>query len=284
MDGVSAWRQTIWSGRSRRKSMVRGALHIHSTYSDGEYTLAELRAELRALGCRFAFVTDHADWLDEERVRSYRDECASLSDADFLFIPSLEYPCAGRMHILGYGVASLIGSDQPETVIAEIRRLGGLSVVAHPRSEAFDTIERFQPLPDGIEVWNTKYDGQYAPRPATFELLRRMRARDPVVRAFYGLDLHWRKQYRHLFVDVEAEGLTPDALLTALSQGAYHGTKDGLRLPSSGAIAEDLLARFARINRRSGQMRGWIGHVKQVIDRSGVPFPASLKAQLRRIF
>lgn len=264
--------------------MFRGALHVHSTYSDGEFTLAELRDELRALGCRFAFVTDHADWFDEERVQRYRDECASLSDPDFLFIPSLEYSCCDRMHILGYGVAALIDSDQPETVIADIRRLGGLSVVAHPRTVAFDAIERFDPLPDGIEAWNTKYDGQYAPRPATFELLRRLQARNPAVRAFYGLDLHWHKQYRRLFVDVEATVLTPEALLTALSGGAYNGVKDGIRLPSSGAIPEDLLARFARANRRSSQMRGWIGQVKRVIVRTGLPVPASLKAQLRRIF
>ena len=50
--------------------------------------------------------------------------------------------------------------------------------------------EQFEPLPDGVEVWNTKYDGQYAPRPGTFELLGRLKTRRPDVRAFYGLDLH----------------------------------------------------------------------------------------------
>jgi aryl-alcohol dehydrogenase-like predicted oxidoreductase len=50
---------------------------------------------------------------------------------------------------------------------------------------------RFDPLPDGIEVWNSKYDGRYAPRPGTFEMLARTKVRRPDVRAFYGQDLHW---------------------------------------------------------------------------------------------
>ena len=40
--------------------MLRGALHIHSTWSDGEFTLSELRHILVGAGCRFACVTDHA--------------------------------------------------------------------------------------------------------------------------------------------------------------------------------------------------------------------------------
>jgi predicted metal-dependent phosphoesterase TrpH len=172
--------------------MLRGALHIHSTYSDGEFTLGELRDVLSADGCRFACVTDHADWFDADRLRSYRLECEERSDADFRFIPGLEYSCLDRMHILGYGVTSLMDSVDPGYVMAGIRRNGGLAVVAHPRNDAFDSIECFDPLPDGIEVWNSKYDGQYAPRRSTFALLGRLQARRPDVRAFYGLDLHWR--------------------------------------------------------------------------------------------
>jgi len=264
--------------------MLRGALHVHSTYSDGELTLAELRVTLRAAGFRFACVTDHADWFDGPRLEAYVGECRARSDADFLFIPGLEYSCANRMHILGYGLPQLIHADNPEHVIREIRRQGGLAVVAHPKNDAFDAIEKFEPLPDGVEVWNTKYDGQYAPRPGTFALLRRLKVRRPDVRAFYGLDLHWRNQNRQLCVDVVSERLDADALLSALRRGEFVATKDGVRLPSTGLLPADVMGRFERINARSRRMREWVGALKAVVDRLGLRVPPGIKSQLRRIF
>ena len=86
--------------------MLQGALHIHSTYSDGELTLAELRQVFVAAGCRFACVTDHAEAFDDARLEAYRRECDEQSDDRFRFIAGLEYTCEGRMHVLGYGVTT----------------------------------------------------------------------------------------------------------------------------------------------------------------------------------
>jgi hypothetical protein len=264
--------------------MLQGALHIHSTYSDGEFTLGELRDVLSAGGCRFACVTDHADSFDAGSLGAYRLECEERSDADFRFIPGLEYSCANGMHILGYGATSLIDSVDPGRVIADIRRNGGLAVVAHPKNDAFESIERFEPQPDGIEVWNTKYDGQYAPRRGTFALLDRLQARRPDVRAFYGLDLHWRNQYRGLFTEVACEVLDRDSVLVALRRGDYVGIKAGLRLPSTGVLSAQMLERFDAAQGRSQRMRRCLGWAKSWLDRSGIVMPAPIKAQLRRIF
>jgi hypothetical protein len=264
--------------------MLQGALHIHSTYSDGELTLGELRDVLVASGCRFACVTDHADSVDADGLRAYRLECEERSDADFRFIPGLEYSCVNRMHILGYGVTSIIESVDPAHVIAEIRRNGGIAVVAHPKDDAFDAIERFDPLPDGIEVWNSKYDGQYAPRRGTFALLGRLQGRRPDVRAFYGMDLHWRNQYRGLFTEVACEAPDRDSVLAALRSGSYVGLKAGLRLPSTGTLSPEILKRFDAAHARSQRMRRCLGRAKSWIDGSGIAIPAPIKAQLRRIF
>jgi hypothetical protein len=264
--------------------MVKGVLHIHSTYSDGEFSVAELRDLYLDAGCRFACVTDHADWFDEQRLADYRRDCEKHSDDQFRFIPSLEYSCADRMHILGYGVTTLINSVDPETVIAQIMDLGGLAVVAHPRDTAFDGIERFDPLPDGIEVWNSKYDGRYAPRPATFALLKRLRQRRPAMRAFYGQDLHWRRQYRGLLTVLSGDGHDRNAVLAELRCGTYVGEKDGLRLPSDGVLETTLLARFERQHERSHSLRLVIKRAKDSADRLGLKVPSGVKAQLRRIF
>lgn len=87
-----------------------GALHLHSTYSDGEFTLTELRDALREQGCRFACVTDHAEFFDEARRDAFIAECERLSSDEFRFVPGLEFNCRDKMHILGYGVTELVES------------------------------------------------------------------------------------------------------------------------------------------------------------------------------
>jgi hypothetical protein len=266
--------------------MLQGALHIHSTYSDGEFSLAELRELFLEAGCRFACITDHADAFapDGGRLDAYRLECAARSDARFRFIPGLEFTCVDRMHVLGYGITTEIDSADPEEVIRRIRELGGLAVVAHPKDSAFPAIERFDPLPDGIEVWNSKYDGGGGPRPATFALLGRAKMRRSDMRAFYGQDLHWRRQYRGLFVMVEADAPERDAVLAALAEGRFSGMKDDLRLPSDGVLAPALLAAFERTHQRSQRLRAWMRRAKIGIEQIGLGVPRPIKAQLRRMF
>lgn len=265
--------------------MIKGVLHLHSTWSDGDLTIPELRDVFVEAGCRFACITDHSDWLDDERLAAYRAECDAYSDERFRFVASLEYSCADRMHILGYGVTAPIQSMDPETVIRHIQAEGGLAVIAHPKDTAFDAIERFDPMPDGIEVWNSKYDGRYAPRPGTFALLARLQARRSTIRAYYGQDLHWRRQYRGLYAYVDVDRPDRAAILAALASGAYSGMKDDLVLPSDGVLAPGLLASFERRQRRTQAMRAVARQTKRwVVDGLGVPMPAGVKAQLRRIF
>ena len=264
--------------------MLKGAMHMHSTYSDGEFALPELREIFLADGCSFACVTDHAEYFDEASIRRYVEQCESLSDDKFAFIAGLEYRCERNMHILGYGATQLTPATDPQEVIRYINSQNAVSVIAHPKDDSFAWIESFETLPLGIEAWNTKYDGRYAPRPGTFALLQRLRQRHPEMLAFYGQDLHWKKQYRGMFVELDCELAKPQAILTALASGNYFGQKDVYRLPSSGIIAEELLVEFGPDHDRSNRLWRIIKGSKQVLDRAGIKVPASIKAQLRRIF
>ena len=100
--------------------MLKGAIHIHSTYSDGELTLAELRDVMIASGCGFVCMTDHAEFSDDAKLDAYVRECESLSDDQFRFIPGLEFTCDNRMHVLGLGVTSLADTTDPQAVIRHI--------------------------------------------------------------------------------------------------------------------------------------------------------------------
>ena len=264
--------------------MLNGAIHVHSTYSDGEFTLAELREVYVALGCRFVCMTDHAEYFDAVKLESYVGECKSLSDDRFRFVPGLEFTCDNRMHVLGFGAPRLAGTTDPQAVIRHIKRTEGLAVIAHPMDSAFAWIESFDELPDGIETWNTKYDGRYAPRPQTFELLNRLQQRSPLMRAYYGQDLHWKHQHRGLLNCVEADFMQPGAILAAFRRGDYCALKGSLELPSSGLLPAEMKREFGEVNRRDANKRKLLKNAKKWIDRVGIKVPGGLKARVRRIF
>jgi len=290
---------------------MRAALHMHSTYSDGEFTLTGLRGIFLDAGCRLIAVTDHAESFDRERLARYQGECADLSDDRLRLVPGLEFSCRNRMHVLGYGVTVRCDSDEPADVIRHIADQGGVSVIAHPRDDFFDWIRNLEPLPDGIEAWNSKYDGRHAPRPQTFELIRELRARRPDLLAFYGIDLHWRHQPRDLHIrlmpphgemsgpvrpvvpapagPVAAAGSTDaplarETLIDLLRAGHFEGITAGLRLPSTGDVPDDLLRTFGRRHHRSRRFRNAVLRAKRLADSFGVRPPEALKARLRRWF
>lgn len=264
--------------------MLKGALHIHSKYSDGEFSLHELREIFLAENCSFLCMTDHAEYFDEKSLQRYVAECDALSDAQFRLVPGLEYRCERNMHVLGYHATKLTQERNPEEVIRHIDAQAAISVIAHPKDDFFEWIESFATLPKGIEAWNSKYDGRYAPRSGTFALLQRLRRREPAMHAFYGLDLHWKKQFRRFFVTVDCDSLEHGTILAALSAGKYEAQKDYLRLPSSGILPGPLLQDFDRVHARSHRVRRLLKNSKQTLDRFGIHTPAWLKSHLRRIF
>lgn len=263
--------------------MLKGVVHVHSTFSDGEFTLAELRTAFLASGCAFVCITDHAEFFEASDLDKYRMQCAALSDYRFCFVPGLEFRCEQGMHILGYGVTSPVETEDPQEVIQHIEANGGIAVIAHPKETAFEWINSFSTLPAGIEVWNSKYDGRYAPRPGTFQLLARLQERRPDMRAFYGQDLHWKKQYRRLFNLVDCRARVPKYILNAFRYGQYSASKGELKLPSNGRLPQPALDRFECLHARSDQLRRCIRTAKKLADDIGVAIPAHLKSQLRRM-
>ena len=176
--------------------MFKGAIHLHSVYSDGEFTLAELREALVADGLSFACLTDHAEYSDRLLTRDYVAECASLSDDRFRFIPGFEHPCYEGMRARsgsdgGRQNAGPAESHQayrptrrrldhraPEgrvlRVDRNIRRIAG-------RDRDLE-LEIRRPLPR---------------RASPHSIARTPAAAQTQMRAYYGVDLHWR-QHRGL--------------------------------------------------------------------------------------
>ncbi len=262
---------------------MKCVLHVHSRFSDGDLTLAQLRDIYLGLTCRVVCMTDHAEAFSAETLQAYVSECETRSDDRLRFIAGLEFSCRNGMHVLGFGATVRVASKDPQIVIAHIRDAGGVAVIAHPKLTAFDWIETFEDLPHGIEIWNAKYDGQYAPRTATVELLRRLRVRDPAVHAFYGQDMHLATQPRRLFTVVESAMPTRGGVLGALAEGRYRGINGRLSLPSDGGIPARTMARFDRAHTVVGGIRRIGRAAKRLGERFGVPIPPQLTATARRL-
>ena len=263
---------------------LRAAMHVHSTWSDGEMPLRDVRDRFVADGCQLVCMADHADTFDNDKLAAYVAECRALSDTRVRVLPGLEFSCAGRMHIVGYGITALVDSADPAVVIDHVRRTGGVSVIAHPAPEHLGQIPAFPVLSDGIEAWNTKYDGSAAPRPAVFELIGMLRKREPHLLAFYGLDYHWKQQFRGMLVDVTLEGPDEQAVLDALRRGRFTAIVGEWRLPSDGNIPPELLEEFGRRNERSSRVRRVLRRVKKLGAPVSRLLPAGVKSQLRRFF
>jgi hypothetical protein len=229
-------------------------------------------------------MTDHAEAFDAAKLKDYVDECESLSDSHFRFVPGLEYECQARIHILGFGQVSLLETKDPREVINTINECGGISVIAHPPDATSLWIESFGPEVKGIEVWNTKYDGRYAPRPDVFALLKRLQKRSPSMRAYYGLDLHWKKQFRGLQIRLNCPDNARAEILSALASGNYQAIKGQLELPSCGHLPAHLLAQFGTTHMRSRQFRVFVKKCKQLLNLTGIHVPSPIKSQMRKLF
>ncbi len=263
---------------------IAGVCHIHSTWSDGEFTLAQLRQVLGRDGYRFALMGDHADAMDAEMRAAYARDLAAHSDDSFTFVPGLEVTCERGMHILSLGaIPADVGTD-PEAVIRGIAAVGGFSVIAHPKDEHLDWIASFGELPQGLEVWNSKYDGPQAPRPRVFDLYATLRRRAPTLRALYGLDLHWKVQARPLSLRLRSNRADAESILAALSRGDYAGLHGGRVLPADGDVPAAWLDEWAPISAEYLARRRRLKTLSKQMGSPGRFLPAPLKNFLRRFF
>jgi len=186
---------------------MKGVLHVHSVFSDGEESLDRLVETLRQAGMSFAAVSDHAEGFDDRQMEDYVRICEALSTESFLVIPGLEFALyGGELHILGYGITRRIRFVGMEDLVDRIHDSGGIAVLAHPPLGSINMIGPIRGKLDGIEVWNGRYDGTRAPRAGSFQLLRRIRMRNAKAAAYCGVDLHKIGQIRKaVYAEVEVE-------------------------------------------------------------------------------
>ena len=217
---------------------MRGVLHVHSVFSDGDSCLERIVQTFKDAGMRFVAVSDHAEVFDEQRMHEYVARCSSLSSTDLLVIPGLEFALkGGTIHILGYGIGKRVRASNMEQLVDGIHEEGGIAVLAHPPVGSINLIGAIKAKLDGIEIWNSRYDGTVAPRAESIQLLRRVRMSNLKAAAYCGMDLHKMGQVRKpVYIDVQAAGLERIEILNALRAGRFAVHGGNMTIPSSGNL------------------------------------------------
>jgi hypothetical protein len=129
---------------------VSGAIHMHTTLSDGGGTPEELIAAGKAAGVDFIVITDH-DNADAKPLEGYHDRLLVLVGAEV---------STRQGHVLGLGIAkpTFCFSGDAWDALDDIRHLGGFAVIAHPiRPDPKDAVNWTAwdlPGPWGVEVIN----------------------------------------------------------------------------------------------------------------------------------
>ncbi|HLG21718.1 MAG TPA: PHP domain-containing protein [Candidatus Manganitrophaceae bacterium] len=272
------------------QNRFKGALHLHSVFSDGELALEALKERFKARGFDFLAMSDHAEMTTPEKMEGYVSRCRSLSDDAFLVIPGLEFaypsafaPGSGRLHLLGFGLERLEREERPGPMIDAIHRMGGVAVLAHPYPLHYPDYAQILGSLDGLELWNTKYNGRFAPALWNYRLLQEARKLRPGIFGFYGIDFHWEAQYDRLEVWVEAERLTAPLILEGLSKGAFYAEKEGTILTSDGRLTRSQEVSFARVERVYRIWRKLVSGGGRPFKMFGMKIPQRLKAMARKI-
>lgn len=127
---------------------LRGAIHVHTSRSDGTGSVEDVAAAAARAGLDFVVFTDHGDATREPDPPQYRDgvlciDAVEISTSDghllALGLPQAPYPLGG----------------EARDVVEDVRRLGGFAIAAHPVSNKPELDWRDWTVPvDGLEWLN----------------------------------------------------------------------------------------------------------------------------------
>jgi hypothetical protein len=128
--------------------VLRGAMHVHTTNSDGSGTPDAVATAAARAGLEFVILTDHGDATRAPDAPRYRSGVLTIDAVEVstsgghviaLDLPRAPYPLRG----------------EPGDVLEDLQRLGAMAIVAHPTSLKADLAWHDPGRPvDGIEWLN----------------------------------------------------------------------------------------------------------------------------------
>lgn len=147
-----------------------GALHIHSTYSDGTGSISYISSAAKKANLDWIIITDHNNIKGlENKKNGWNEKLAVIVGQEIS-------PKKGN-HYLAFGLDEAVSCEQtPQEYINEVRNKGGVGFIAHP-DESDKRKNNYPPLIwedwntenfDGLEIWNHLSDwvDSYEPKNA----------------------------------------------------------------------------------------------------------------------
>ena len=160
--------------------LVRGALHVHTTRSDGAGTPEQVAAAAGRAGLHFVVLTDHGDATRKPDPPRYVGQV--------LLVDGVEISTSGGHYVaIGLPQAPYRLAGEPRDVVADVARLGGFGMAAHPDSPKPELSWRDWQAPfDGLEWLNADSAWRDERRPALARALLSywLRAPETIVSLF----------------------------------------------------------------------------------------------------
>jgi hypothetical protein len=235
---------------------VRGALHVHSKLShDGTLTIRELVQFYRRNGYQFLAMGEHAEDLDETKVKRLYDESVESSNETFCVIPGIEFAGDKGIHIVGLGAVGLIQEMDPLGVIHGIHAQNGLAVLAHPKRIGWACAPEILCAVDAAEVWNVGYDGKFLPSSKALSALGQMQQINPKLLAVASHDLHRIASFYDVGIEMEVSELSPEAILQNLQKGSYRIRSRWFQTDSKARVSRVKIAFMRQLSEQLGRIR-----------------------------
>jgi predicted metal-dependent phosphoesterase TrpH len=142
--------------RQRGRSWYRGDCHLHTVYSDGKRTPAELVADARAAGLDFIVSTDHNTYSSALQWGEHATDDLLILNGEEVTTRSGHWPAIGLP--AGQWIDWRYRAADPKDFARfadRVHKLGGLVTAAHPFANCFGcTFEFSYEIADLVEVWN----------------------------------------------------------------------------------------------------------------------------------
>ncbi len=136
---------------------IKGAVHIHTQYSDGDIEAREVISAAQTVGLDFLVFTDHMT------LQAKNEGFEQFHNDLFTLVGYEHNDNQEKNHYLVFGVDAVEKEqDSPQKYIQKLKKAGGIGFLAHP-SEVRNYFKKYPSYPwtdwsvtdfDGIEIWN----------------------------------------------------------------------------------------------------------------------------------
>lgn len=134
-----------------------GAIHVHSSFSDGSGNVKDIGAFASEAGLDFILLTDH------NTLRALKEGYEGWYGKSLLLVGCEINDKENKNHYLAFGLNDTISTRLPaKEIVSKVKEAGGIGFIAHPL-EKRSSMKEHPAYPwtewdikdfDGIEIWN----------------------------------------------------------------------------------------------------------------------------------